>query len=223
MLQNQIREHVIAIEGEGQAARGFWKARGSGRPWRGGVCARVCACVCTHAAARRREHCGASCPARPASQPGKMGCQRSFDNGQWSLSCEKVARCCYVRGGPQAPSGPSRRLGAAAWDGATGSLTGYQARPECLSWTLKMCFEKRCCWGCCSGQLIQLLHGWLPPPPPVRGYRGGGTCRKPMGPRQYHAPVLIGLALYKRWPFCTKILRQIITLLGRQDTLILSC
>lgn len=66
VLQNQIREHVIAIEGEGQAAWGFWKAPGSGRPWRGGVCARECACVCTHAATRQREHCGASCPARPA-------------------------------------------------------------------------------------------------------------------------------------------------------------
>lgn len=43
-----------------------------------------------------------------------------------------------------------------------------------------------------------------------------------MGPRQHHVPVLqISLALYKPWPFCTKVLRQIITLLGRQDTLIL--
>lgn len=162
VLQNQIREHVIAIEGEGQAARGFWKARGSGRPWRGGVCARLCACVCTHAAARRREHCGATCPARPASLPGKMDCQCSLDNGQWSLSCEKVARCRCVLGRSHVPSRLNRRLGAAAWDGATRSMTGYQAGPERLPWTLKMCFEKRCCWGCCSGQLIiQLLHGCL--------------------------------------------------------------
>lgn len=48
VLQNQIREHVIAIEGEGRAHRGFWKARGSGRlRLAGGVRARVCACVCT--------------------------------------------------------------------------------------------------------------------------------------------------------------------------------
>jgi hypothetical protein len=85
VLQNQIREHVIAIEGEGQAAPGFWKARGNGRPWRGGgVRASVCVRVYTragprHAAAPPREHCGASCTARPggaASLPGKMDRQR---------------------------------------------------------------------------------------------------------------------------------------------------
>lgn len=44
-----------------------------------------------------------------------------------------------------------------------------------------------------------------------------------MGPKQHHVPVLlISLALFKRWAFCIKVLSQIITFLGRQDTLIFS-
>ncbi|EFB26985.1 hypothetical protein PANDA_010002, partial [Ailuropoda melanoleuca] len=64
VLQNQIREHVIAIEGR-RGASG--KRRRAGAPGAAG-CAR--ARVYTragpwHAAAPRRELCGASCPARP--------------------------------------------------------------------------------------------------------------------------------------------------------------
>lgn len=44
-----------------------------------------------------------------------------------------------------------------------------------------------------------------------------------MGPRQHHVPVLISLALFKRWAFCIKVPSQIIIFLGRQDTLIFSC
>lgn len=39
VLQNQIREHVIAIEGEGRAAAGLLKGAGEWRPRRG-QCAR---------------------------------------------------------------------------------------------------------------------------------------------------------------------------------------
>lgn len=53
MLQNQIREHVIAIEGEGRAAAGLLESAGErAPPARRGARARVCACVYTHAPGR---------------------------------------------------------------------------------------------------------------------------------------------------------------------------
>ncbi|CAK7322098.1 Arf-GAP with GTPase, ANK repeat and PH domain-containing protein 1 [Vulpes lagopus] len=56
VLQNQIREHVIAIEGEARAAAGLLES--AGERARARVCARVCvlvsvcALVCTHAPGR---------------------------------------------------------------------------------------------------------------------------------------------------------------------------
>lgn len=47
VLQNQIREHVIAIEGEGQAAWGFWRRGGAGAPGAAG-CVRACVRACVH-------------------------------------------------------------------------------------------------------------------------------------------------------------------------------
>lgn len=58
VLQNQIREHVIAIEGEGRAAEGLLENAGErAPPARRGVRARVRACVHTRRAVAR------GCPA----------------------------------------------------------------------------------------------------------------------------------------------------------------
>lgn len=100
VLQNQIREHVIAIEGEGRAAAGFLESAGERAPPARG--ARACACVCTHAPGRgtrlprrgsaavlltskaRRELGRPRARRRAAGSAlsGEMGCQRRLGSGQ---------------------------------------------------------------------------------------------------------------------------------------------
>lgn len=85
VLQNQIREHVIAIEGEGHAAPGLLESAGERAPVaRRGVCARVCVRVYTRGCpAERALRCLLPRKAgSAASLPGTMDRQRSFDNGQ---------------------------------------------------------------------------------------------------------------------------------------------
>ncbi|MEJ1281585.1 hypothetical protein NN561_012535 [Cricetulus griseus] len=156
VLQNQIREHVIAIEGRrcSPACQGRWIVS-------------VHLIMDNRVSPVRKWHCAAA---------------------SWAARMSR--------------SGPSRRLGAAAWDGATRSVTGYQAWPERLAWTLKMCFEKRCCCGCCSGQPAQLLHGCPFPQFLDTGeIFGPGACREPVGPRQHHVPGQVCLPSCKRWAF----------------------
>lgn len=52
---------------------------------------------------------------------------------------------------------------------------------------------------------------------------GLGAHREPVGLSQHHIPVQICLLSGKHWAFGTKVLGQIMTLLGRQDTSTLSC
>lgn len=52
---------------------------------------------------------------------------------------------------------------------------------------------------------------------------GLGARREPVGLFQHRVPVQICLPSGKHWAFGTKVLGQIMTLLGRQDTSTLSC
>lgn len=111
VLQNQIREHVIAIEGEGQAAWGFWKARGSGRPWRG-WCVRACVLACVH-----RRLPGGESTAVPLAPRGRPVCLERLivsvhlimDNGvspvrKWYGAAASWPPACPVRA-QQTPGG----------------------------------------------------------------------------------------------------------------------
>lgn len=144
VLQNQIREHVIAIEGEGRAAAaGLLESAGErAPPARRG--ARACACVCTHAPGlgtrlpgrastavlltlqgrARAEGEAEGRASAPPALPGKMDRGANAIMGS-RVSSEKVAPCGRVLGHPsdlvQSRPGASRR-GRRHW-----SVTGYQA------------------------------------------------------------------------------------------------
>lgn len=103
VLQNQIREHVIAIEGEDPAVAGFLESAGER--------ARVCARVYTragpwHAAVRPSDHCGASYPARPARAPGEVMGRASAPPappGRWVVVSLSLVRKWRALSCPQSP------------------------------------------------------------------------------------------------------------------------
>ena len=115
VLQNQIREHVIAIEGEGRAAAGLLEG--------GRARARACVCVRVytragpwHAAAPPSGHCGASHPARPGESGGGGQEGRRARGQRWiagdnvlmgcRVSAEKVTLCGRVLGHTSEPAQP---------------------------------------------------------------------------------------------------------------------
>lgn len=146
VLQNQIREHVIAIEGEGRAALG--PREGADARGAAGVCA-VCVRVSTLAGRGTRlprrgsiaallalqGRRASPAPRAPRAPPGRwiVSVNLIMDNrvslaGKWlGASASWAAQA----------SRPSRRRGAARGVGATRPLTGCQAWASC--WTLKTC------------------------------------------------------------------------------------